>query len=186
MLHGRRIAEADVQARVVAAEVAGGGVSSRTWRRPGVCTRTGAQPEAIALRAFRANLSQLPPLDLSSGGLRPWLAIATSSSPSLSMSATASPRPTRFCRSAGPLIADVAEPAADVLVEQRRLLEAQRRPIELHVVDHVAVGDQEVEIAVVVVVEELGPEPERQEARPSRRSPRRPGTGRRPGSCRGC
>src|SRR5450756_58836 len=61
---------------------------------------------------------------------------------------------------------NVLEPAAaDVLVQKVALLIAELRVVEFHVVGDVAVGAEDVEVAVVVVVEQLGAERQRQKAR---------------------
>src|ERR1039458_3563479 len=55
--------------------------------------------------------------------------------------------------------------AADVLVEKVALLVAELRVVEFHVVGDVTVGAEDVQTAVVVEVEQLGAERQRQKAR---------------------
>ncbi|HEU4401055.1 MAG TPA: hypothetical protein VFT43_03015 [Candidatus Polarisedimenticolia bacterium] len=60
---------------------------------------------------------------------------------------------------------DVEAAVATVAVELRRLLEGDGVAVKADVVDDVAVGDEQVEMAVVVGIEEEGPEAESQERR---------------------
>ena len=56
---------------------------------------------------------------------------------------------------------------------KRGLSEAVGRVVQGHVVEDVPVGDQQIEVAVVVRVEELRSESERREARPEAGADRR-------------